>query len=377
MKRTTWLLLLALTVAAAVMAAWTVGERNARLAERAYGEPLFADLTAADSNRVAELRLNTGHASWTVKRQDDGNWMIVEKGGYPADIDRVKQALVAVTSASIVAPRTADPKQHHRLDLDTPEQGLASEDDVLTTEVTALDGDGKVLAAVLVGKIKALPTSREPGQAYVRRVGEDQTWLVESRLDIRKDPTAWVDKAIAKILREEVNTVSVTHPDGEILRLVRNKFGSMNVEDLPEELAERDVRLTAAQRAVEFLPFADVKPAAEVDMSGATVMTAYADDGTQITIRSKPSGFEVDGDPGYWVTFEYDHDARMASTEAEMPIPGPNDNGKKREVDVEAGVTRAAFASERTAGWAYLFAEFTAQNFRHRLETVSNTKEDS
>lgn len=377
MKRNAWLVLLAITAAVAAMAVWTVTDRNARLAERAYGEPLFEGLTAADSNRVDELRLNTGHASWTVRKNEDGNWTIVEKSGYPADIDRVKQALVAVTSARIVAPRTADPAQHHRLNLDPPEQGLATEDDVKTIEVTALDANGQQLAAMLLGKIKALPTSRDPGQAYVRRAGEDQTWLVESRLDIRKDPTAWLDKDLIKVKKEEINTVTVSHPDGEVLRLVRNRFGTLNVMDLPETLAERDVRLTSAQRALEFLPFADVKPASEVDMSGATVTTFYADDGTQITVRSKEAGFEVDKDPGYWVTFEFNHDPRLATAEADMPEPGPNDNGKKREVDVEAGAKRAAFASDRAAGWAYLFAEFTAQNYRHKLETVSNTKEDS
>lgn len=377
MKRNTWLVLLAVTIAVTALAVWTVTERNARLAERAYGEPLFEGLTAADSNRVAELHLNTGHARWTVRKQDDGTWTIVEKGGYPADIDRVKQALIAVTSASVVAPRTADPAQHHRLSLDPPEDGLATVDDVKTIEVTALDSSGGQLAAMLIGKIKALPTSRDPGQAYVRRAGENQTWLVESRLDIRKDPTAWLDKELIKVKKEEVNTVTISHPDGEILRLVRNKFGTLNIADLPEHLAEREVRLTSAQRALEFLPFSDVKPAAEVDMSGATVTTLYVDDGTQVTIRSKPAGFEVDKDPGYWVTFEFDHDPRLATTEAEMPEPGPNDNGKKREVDIEAGKKRAEFAASRSAGWAYLFAEFTAQNYRYNLETISNTKEDS
>lgn len=377
MKRNNWFILLVVTVVLAALATWTVTERNARLAERSYGEPLFEGLTAADSNRVAELHLNTGHARWTVRKQDDGSWVIVEKGGYPADLDRVKQALVAITSARIVAPRTADPEQHHRLDLNPPQEGLESADDVETIEVKALGADGAELAAMLIGRIKALPTSRDPGQAYVRRLGEDQTWLVESRLDIRKDPTAWLDKEITKIRKEEINTVTVNHPDGETLRLVRNRFGTLNVVDLPEDLAERDVRLTTVQRALEFLPFADVKPASEVDMSGATVMTVYADDGTMITIRSKPAGFQVDKDPGYWVTFEFDHDPRLVTDEADLPEPGPNDEGKKREVDVEAGAERAAFASQRSTGWAYLFAEFTAQNFRRTLETVSNTKEDS
>jgi hypothetical protein len=233
------------------------------------------------------------------------------------------------------------------------------------------------MADLLIGKVKALPTSREPGRAYVRRAGEDQTWLVEGRFDIRKNPTAWLDKTLIKVPRAEVNTVMIRHPDGEVLRLARDRFGELNVVDAPADRVESDIRLTAAQRALEFLPFKDVKKADEVDLSEATVAVYHIDDGATVTVRSVPAGFEVDNDPGYWVTFDIAHDPRMASTEEEMPEPGPNDEGQKREVDVEAGAERAAAAAGRAEGWAYLFAEFTAQNFIHSLETVTDPKEES
>jgi len=377
MKRSSWIILLVVTAVMAGIAAWTMADRNARLAEQSYGEPFFPDLTASDVNRIAEVRLDTGHAKWTVKRREDGTWVLPEKGGYLADIDRVKQALVAVTSARVVAPRTADPAQHHRLNLDPPEQGLKSEDDVKTTALSAYDKDGKPLAEMLLGKVKALPTLRDPGQVYVRRPDEDRTWLVESRLDIRKDPTAWLDKNLIKVPRKTVRAVEVNHPDGETLNLLRNEVGTLNIVGLPDELAERDVRLTTVHRSLEFLPFADVKPASEVDMSDATVMTVQVDDGTTVTIRSVPAGFKVDKDDGYWVTFDIEHDPALATSEADLPLPGPNDDGKKMEVDVEAGAERAAKASARAEGWAYLFAEFSAQNYRRRLEDVSNKKEGS
>jgi len=375
MKRSAWILLLVVTVLAAGLAIWSINERGARLAERTWGAPLFPGLEGR-VNDIAELRLDTGHAAWTLKRDDTG-WTLAERGGYPADLNRVKQAVVALAAARIVAPRTADPANHHRLDLEPPAQGLATEDDVRTIDLAALDTDGKPLAEMLVGKIKALPTARDPGQVYVRRKGEEQTWLVEGRFDIRKDPTAWLDKNLLKIGRAEVNAVTVRHPDGETLRLVRNRFGTLNVADLPEKLAERDTKLTAAQRSFEFVPFADVKPLADVDMSGATVATYHVDDGTKVTVRSVPAGFQVDRDPGYWITFDIEHDPTMAVTEEDLPIPGPNDAGKKREVDVEAGARRAVDAQARATGWAYLFAEFTAINYRHTLETVTSVKEGS
>lgn len=377
MKRQSWLILLIVTVVVAAAAFWTVSDRAARLAEQTYGDPLFPNLQGDRVNTIAELRFDTGHATWSLKRGGDGTWVMPERGGYPADPDRVKQAVVAIASAKIVAPKTADPAQHHRLDLNPPEARLKSEDDVKTVAVTVLDGSGKVLAEMLRGRTKALPTNRDPGQAYVRRAGEDRTWLVESRLDIRKDPTAWLDKTLIKVRKEEFRAVTVAHPDGAVLSLKRNRFGTLNIEGLDESMAEDDIRLTAVQRALEFLPFADVKPASEVDMTGATEMTIEVDDGTTVVIRSVPAGFEVDDDPGHWVTFEIAHDPTSVTAEEDLPVPGPNDEGKKREVDVEAGAERAAAGAERTRGWAYLFAEFTAQNFRRTLDEVSDKKEGS
>ncbi|WP_416899599.1 MAG: DUF4340 domain-containing protein [Minwuia sp.] len=377
MKSRNWIVLLIVTAIFAAGAVWSVIDRNRQLAEREYGEPLFPGLEGASANRVAELSVDTGHAAWTLKKEEGGRWVLAERNGYPADIDRVKEAVVALTNARIVAPRTSDPAKFARLDLEPPKVDLEKEGDVTSVRVTAKDADGDAMADLLIGRVKALPTSREAGQAYVRRWDEDQSWLVEGRFDIRKNPTAWLDKDLIKVKREEVRAISVARADGGVLDLARGKFGNLHVENLPEGRKEEDIRLTAAQRALEFLPFKDVKPAAEVDMTGAVVTTIRIDDGTTVTVRTVEAGIEVDKDPGYWITFDIAHDPSAVTPEADLPEPGPNDEGKKREIDVEAGAARAAKAKARADGWAYLFAEFTAQNFLHSLETVSSPKEDS
>ena len=377
MKSRNWVILLIVTAVLAGAAVWSVIDRNRQLAERQYGEPLFPAMTGDAANRVSELSVDTGHDAWTLQKQDGGQWVLAERNGYPADIDRVKEAVVALTNARIVSPRTADPAKHARLDLEAPEAGLESESDVTSVRITARDGGGDTMADLLIGRVKALPTSREAGQAYVRRMGEDQTWLVEGRFDIRKNPTAWLDKDLIKVKREEARDITITRPGGETLELARNRFSSLNVVGLAENRTEQDIRLTAAQRALEFLPFKDVKPVAEVDFSDAIVTTYRIDDGTTVTVRTVEAGIEVDKDPGYWVSFDIAHDPEAATAEADMPEPGPNDEGKKRTVDVAAGAERAARAEARAEGWAYLFAEFTAQNFIHSLETVTEPKEDS
>lgn len=375
MRAKSWFVLLAVTVLAAAAALWLVAARDERLAERVYGAPLYPGL-AGRVNEIAELGFDTGLEQWTIRRDDAGVWRMAERGGYPADADRVKQAAVALGRAAVAAPKTADPAKHARLSLVGPDPEVESADDVKTVAMTAKTADGETLAALILGKTKQLPTSSEPGQLYVRREGDDRTWLVEGRFDIRKDPTAWLDKTLLKIERARVREVAVEHPGGETLRLKRNPYGDLRPVDMPEGRVTEDIRLTAAQRGLEFLPFADVRPADEVDMSGAVETTYRADDGTVVTVRTKQAGFETDGDPAYWVTFDIRHDPDSVSTEADMPeLTGPDE--EKPVIDPEEGAARAQAAMERAEGWAYLFAEFTAQNFIHSLDTVTSPEEES
>ena len=375
MRRNSWFVLLIVTVLAAGAALWLLAERSERLAERVYGEPLFPGLESR-LNEIAELDFDTGLDRWTIRREEGGPWRIVQKGGYPADADRVKQAAVALGRATVVAPKTADPAKHERLRLVGPDPEVESADDVKTIAIEAKDAAGETMAGLIVGKTKRLPTSSETGQAYVRRQGEDRTWLVEGRFDIRKDPAAWLDKTLMKIEKARIREVVVRHPGGETLRLKRNRFGDLRPEGMPEGRVTEDIRLTAAQRSLEFLPFTDVKPADEVDMTGAVEAVYRADNGIVVTVRTKAAGFETDGDPAYWVTFDIRHDPASVSTEADLPeLTGPD--AEKPEIDPAEGAERARAAMERADGWAYLFAEFIAQNFIHSMDTVTSPEEES
>lgn len=375
MRTRSWFILLIVTAIASVAAVWLVTARDERLAERVYGERLFPGLES-HLNDIAELDLDTGLDQWTVYRDDKGVWRLKQRGGYPADADRVKEAAVALATARVVAPKTADPDKLSRLNLVGPDPKVESADDVKTVALTAKSSDGKELAALILGKTKKLPTSSETGQAYVRRKGEDQSWLVEGRFDIRKEPTAWLDKTLMKIKRKRIREVAIEQPDGAVLKLKRNKFGDLRPVDMPDGRKVEDIKLTAAQRALEFLPFTDVKPADEVDMSGAVKAVYRTDNGMVVTVHTKAAGFETDNDPAYWVTFDIRHDPASVSTEAEMPeLQGPDE--KKPVIDPAEGAKSAKSAMERADGWAYLFARFTAQNFIRTMDDVTSPKEDS
>lgn len=361
MRRTTWIALLVVTAVLVAAAVFVLQRQASQLAAITHGEALFPEL-ADRVNDVAGLEITTASARWTLERDAGGVWRHSGRGGYRADLDRVKQAVVALSRASVLAPKTADPARHDRLDLVAPTgEAPAGDDAPSTVRLVARDADGNSLAALILGKSRRRATTREPAQVYVRRDGEDRTWLVEGRFDIHPDQTEWLDKTLFKVTKEEVASIAVTRPDGSMTRIERSADGAFHLDAVPEGRTEQEFRLTAAGRALEFLRFRDVRPAGEVDMTGATTGVWRADDGLMVTVRTAPAGFKTDGEDAFWVTFEAGVDADRAAT----------------ATGTEGAAARAATASGIVAGWAYLFPRFSAENFMPSPDTLTRPKEES
>lgn len=366
MRRATWLVLLVLTVVFSAAAAVMLQQRIERFAPAAVEQALFPGLEGR-VNDVAELQFVTGEGAWTLKRDDKHVWRMVERGGYAADVDRVKQTVVALARSEILAAKTANPELHARLDLEEPKpKGPDGKNDAetrKTVKLTARDASGETLAALILGKTKQMSTSKEPAQIYVRRAGEDQTWLVEGFFDVREKPTDWLDTDMFEVPREKVQSVVIAHPGAGTLTLERNDKGELHVAGgLPEGRKEEEIRLTAASRALETPRFRDVRPASEVDMAKPVVATYRTDNGMTVTVRTVQADRKLDEEQAYWTTFDFAFDAAKVTGEG---------------ADPEAARKAAEAARARTEGWAYLFPHFTAQNFIHSMDTVTAPEKES
>ncbi|MEC9347526.1 MAG: DUF4340 domain-containing protein [Pseudomonadota bacterium] len=382
MRRTTWIALLVVTIIFVVASVLVLRQQADRLAAVEYGEALFPGLDTR-INDVAELEITTTSDHWTLTRDADGTWRHAARGGYPADVDRIKQAVVALSRASVVEPKTSDPAKHARLELVPPTGDAPKADDAPdTVELVARDATGKDVAALLLGKIRRRATAKEPAHVYVRRVGEDQSWLAEARFDIHHNPAEWLDKTLFKVTKDEVTAIEITHPGGEVTRIA-GTGGVFHLDAVPEGRVEQEFRLTAAGRALEFLRFRDVKPVAEVDMTGATTGTWRTADGLVVTVRAKPAGFKSEGDDAVWATFELSVDESAAGTPAEKPEADKAEGAAKAEGDTATAETpmtarqRMEKATGIVTGWAYLFPKFSADNFMPSLETLTKPKEES
>src|SRR5690606_6500467 len=136
-------------------------------------------------------------------------------------------------------------------------------------------------------------------QRYVRRAGEAQSWLIDRNPDFPRNTPQWLDQQILNVPGTRVQQVTITHPDGEIVRVYKDEEGQTNfdVADVPEgrELQYAGVA-NVIGNALRELRLEDVERAEPVDVETTTVEWKTFDG---LVVRAE--GFERDG--AAWVAF--------------------------------------------------------------------------
>src|SRR5580700_11433750 len=121
MRRRSLYLLLAAALALAVFAAGEVWRGDREVSAPPPGERALPGL--ADKLATLDfMRLRRGDVTVNFRQSEHG-WVVVEKGGYPADQTRLRQLLLQLAELQLVEPKTDRPELLSRLDLDDPANG--------------------------------------------------------------------------------------------------------------------------------------------------------------------------------------------------------------------------------------------------------------
>jgi Domain of unknown function (DUF4340) len=259
--------LLAATMLAVAASGYALMQDNRAVHPAFRARPAFPDL-AAQLGDLAWLRLAHG-ADAIDFASIGGAWTVVERANYPAAPARVRRLLRGLAELVLVAPKTRRPALFGRLGLDDPRHGRS-------TLVTAQDRAGKSVVALIVGKACRDPLCGGVAGVYVRRPGNDQTWLARGALHLAGDATGWLDRRILDIAPSEIASITLTSADGAVLHLRRDTpAAAFAVAGLP---AGAKVANTAAlalpSRALVELQLDEVKPAAELPLPQRGVATA-------------------------------------------------------------------------------------------------------
>lgn len=179
---------------------------------------LFPDLKA-EINAINEVvvtvpadhpddKAASGRIIATLERGAD-RWTVQERDGYPADLGKLRKLLLGLAEARVIEQKTSDPAYYPRLGVQ---------------DMTVAGGPGVALALhgakrpiqLIVGL--AGPDSES---TYVRRAGEAASWLIAGPVAPGKETSAWLDPLLTNIPASRIASVSITHPDGDTLRITQ------------------------------------------------------------------------------------------------------------------------------------------------------------
>jgi len=254
------------------------------------GQPLLKGLQAAE---VATIVVRQPKAQLTIAKKDE-RWTLVERGGFPADFDKVREFVLKAIAVRIGQTEAIGEKDRARLNLD--ESGTAIE--------FAGDG-GKPLARLTAGKKYFKSAPDNPDKAigdgrYVALPGDDKrVYVISDPLTQASTRTAdWVSKA--GIDAEKVNTLEVRDAAGATWKIERSgdnadwKLIGLRADEKLEITRANAAAYTFARIEIADVAAPDLKPeAAGLDKPAATVTATTLEGLTYVLTVGKPEGGNV------------------------------------------------------------------------------------
>jgi len=326
-------------------------------------------------NDVREIEITQGTDHLTIRREG-GQWGVVERGGYPAKFEQVKQAILGVAQLEIDELKTSRPENHAKLGVEEPGEGSEA------AKIVLRDGEGTELAAVIAGE----PQYRGRTQmVYVRQPGDDQTYLCEGRLDTDATPGTWMNREVIRLDSNDLVRVRVHRADGEEL-LVEKTDPLSNQFEVRGVPIGRTLRYASAANSVATvlasLYVDDVKPMDEVDFTVEPLARTEFEraDGEVLVVETAKQGDTT------WARIHSRYEAPPeppAPADTLGPEPAPADDAAAAEggegVD-EAEQDPAELAREvqerieasnaKHTGWAYAIPSYKAENLAKSMEDL-------
>lgn len=205
MSRQRFIVLLVVAFAAICVALYTSSRRNVDSDSR--GVNLLPSLTQ-ELNSVTELSVTKGSktAAVTVHKQGE-QWTVAERGNYPADVAKLRKLLLALSEARIREEKTSNPASYAIIGVEDPTLPSAA-----GARIDFVAQDGK--HAVIVGK--------PVGQGnFVRRAGEQRSYIVEPGIAVEAQPRYWIDTRLIDLPTAKIQSIEVKPAAGPSYTLHR------------------------------------------------------------------------------------------------------------------------------------------------------------
>ena len=331
-----WLALGALAAVALAVAAVLSGRSGGSAAE--VNEKLFPGLADAAGN-AASIKIESPTVYVTLNKDANGVWTVADRSNYPANPEGVRALILSLAQLDAVERRTADPARHAALELTTGQAGNGH-------AITITDASGGIIAALVAGKVQTRASGTTPGTLFVRRAGEDQTWLARGGIAFPASIGATLDKTLFKFDQARIQKIVFTPRGMKAYSLSRAtpETEAFSLDEIPEGKVQADAAvLQTPASAIAGLTFDDVIKADAVKMENATEIVFTTFDGVALKLTILPGGSD-----GVF--------AVMAASTADDASQAAKDE--------------AAAINGRVGGWAYKIPPFVVTNLAPSLEQM-------
>ncbi|MDT7042949.1 DUF4340 domain-containing protein [Candidatus Nitronereus thalassa] len=234
------------------------------------GQYLFPGLMEK-INEVSELSVKTQAETITIARTGE-SWIVKEKHDYPANMEKLREAVVGLGELKILEAKTKKPELYDKLGLEDVEA-----EGSFSTGLTLKDAAGAIMAEAIVGKQEPSKGSLGQDEVYVRKPGDPQTWLAIGKFSVEKVPSEWLDKDFLEVEPKRVRQVTIKHQDNTklVLKKERPDDQDFTVVNLPKgKEVQSQFAVNNIVATVTSLGLEDVKPASEVSFDEKAVVTA-------------------------------------------------------------------------------------------------------
>ena len=362
MKPATFAALAVTTAVVAGGAYYATLQRDANIADPWERQPLYPNLME-QANDATSIRV-ASQADGTITITKNGDiWTVAERHDYPADFDKIREALVELANMETLEPKTNKPENFAELyveDVEAPDGATTN-----SIRFTARAND-KVLADLLVGRTRP----KDIGEGvFVRKHGENQVWLANGSFQPNRRALQWLDRNVVNIDARRIMQVTVSHPDGDTFSVERSEMGSEDMayaSPVPEGRQPKPAHEMNNMASVpDFLIFQEVRPADEVAWTADPVVSTYRTfDGLTLTMTA----VEQDGD--IWVKASAAESPRADGLDAFIAEHQGKDSTAGRIADEflspDEVAAEIAAMNERLAPWAYQLTDYKSGKVTQR-----------
>ena len=197
-------------------------------------------------------------------------------------------------------------------------------------------------------------------QAYVRKAEDAQSYLIDRDPEVGSSATEWLATDILSLPGNRIQQVTVTHPDGESLEILKQTSEQTNftVEGIPEgrELQYESVA-NVMSNVLANLSLQDVESRTQGD-EPVTITEFRTFDGLVLIAELIERGEDA------WVAFEVTYEPPSQSAEDLASEDGPDPDSEAREL------------AEQLAGWRYQIATYQFDQLTRRMSDLLRSLPD-